>query len=85
MCYIFEKEMVRGPQKQCSQVSDIQIHKYEYTIRHYGTKNAPRENYHILSKIVKFLTNAFSQTRVGSPLTENHLVCLPLPSTLWKR
>ena len=31
MCYIFEKLMVRGPQKQCSQVSDIQIHKYKYT------------------------------------------------------
>ena len=23
--------MVRGPQKQCSQVSDIQIQKYKYT------------------------------------------------------
>ena len=31
MCYIFEKVMVRGPQKQCSQVSDIQIHTYKYT------------------------------------------------------
>ena len=31
MWYIFEKQMVRGPQKQCSQVSDIQIHKYKYT------------------------------------------------------
>ena len=31
MCYIFEKVMVRGPQKQCSQVSDVQIHKYKYT------------------------------------------------------
>ena len=31
MCYIFEKVMIRGPQKQCSQVSDIQIHKYKYT------------------------------------------------------
>ena len=37
-CYIFEKEMVRGPQKQCSHVSDMQIHntntqihKYKYT------------------------------------------------------
>ena len=29
--YIFEKVMVRGPQKQCSQVSDVQIHKYKYT------------------------------------------------------
>ena len=31
MCYIFEKVMVRGPQKQCSWVSDLQIHKYKYT------------------------------------------------------
>ena len=28
MCYIFEKVMVRGPQKQCSQLSDVQLHKY---------------------------------------------------------
>ena len=31
MWYIFEKVMIRGPQKHCSQVSDIQIHKYKYT------------------------------------------------------
>ena len=31
MYYIFEKEMVKGPQKQCSQISDIQKHKYKYT------------------------------------------------------
>ena len=31
MFYIFEKVMVRGPQKQCSQVSDIQVHKYKNT------------------------------------------------------
>ena len=38
MCYIFEKEMVQGPQKQRSHVSDMlihntntQIHKYKYT------------------------------------------------------
>ena len=31
MCYIFEKVMVRGPHKQCSRVSDLQIHKYKYT------------------------------------------------------
>ena len=30
--YIFERQMVRGPQKQCSQVSDIQIHKYTNTV-----------------------------------------------------
>ena len=28
MWYIFEKEIVQGPQKQCSHVSDTQIHKY---------------------------------------------------------
>ena len=28
MCYIFEKVMVRGPQKQCSRLSDVQLHKY---------------------------------------------------------
>ena len=28
MCYIFENVMVQGPQNQCSQVSDVQIHKY---------------------------------------------------------
>ena len=28
MCYIYEKVMARGPQKQCSWVSDLQIHKY---------------------------------------------------------
>ena len=31
MCYIFEKVMVRGPQKRCSRVLDVQIHKYNYT------------------------------------------------------
>ena len=31
MCYIFEKAMVQGPQKQCSQVSDVQTHKDKYT------------------------------------------------------
>ena len=31
MCYIFENVMVRGPQKQCSEVSDVQIHKYKNT------------------------------------------------------
>ena len=31
ICYIFEKVMVRGPQKQCSRVSDVQIHKYKNT------------------------------------------------------
>ena len=30
--YIFERQMVRGPQKQCSRVSDIQIHKYTNTV-----------------------------------------------------
>ena len=28
MCYIFEKVMVRGPQKQCSRLPDVQLHKY---------------------------------------------------------
>ena len=28
MCYIFENVMVRRPQKQCFQVSDLQIHEY---------------------------------------------------------
>ena len=37
MCYIFEKVMVRGPQKQCSRVSDLQIHKYTKTqIQHWS-------------------------------------------------
>jgi len=31
MCYIFEKVIIPGPQKQCSRVSDLQIHKYNYT------------------------------------------------------
>ena len=31
MCYIFEKVMLRGPQKQCSRVCDKQIPKYRYT------------------------------------------------------
>ena len=31
MCYVFEKVRVQGPQKQCSRVSDLQIHKYKYT------------------------------------------------------
>ena len=31
MWYIFQNAMIRGPQKQCSQVSDIQIHTYKYT------------------------------------------------------
>ena len=31
ICYIFEKVMVRGLQKQFSQESDMQIHKYKYT------------------------------------------------------
>ena len=29
--YIFEKVMVRGPQKQCSRVSDMQTRKYNFT------------------------------------------------------
>ena len=36
MCYIFEKVMVRGPQKQCSQVSDIQMHKNGQTLFLHG-------------------------------------------------
>ena len=35
MWYIFEKEIVQGPQKQWSQVSDTQIHKYKYTNTQY--------------------------------------------------
>ena len=31
ICYIFAKVMVQGPQKQCSRVSDVQIHKYKNT------------------------------------------------------
>ena len=31
VCYIFVKVMVRGHQKQCSLVSDVQIHKYKFT------------------------------------------------------
>ena len=31
MCYIFEKEMIQGPQKQCSQVFGMQIHKHTNT------------------------------------------------------
>ena len=31
MCYIFETVMIQGPQEQCSQMSDVQIHKYKYT------------------------------------------------------
>ena len=27
----FRKLIVQGPQKQCSQVSEVQIHKYKYT------------------------------------------------------
>ena len=34
MWYIFEKEIVQGPQKQCSHVSDTQIHKSKYTNAH---------------------------------------------------
>ena len=34
MCYIFEKDIVWGPQKQCSQVSDIKIYKYTNTQIH---------------------------------------------------
>ena len=30
ICYIFENVMVRGPQKQCSWVSDLQINKHKY-------------------------------------------------------
>ena len=31
ICYIFEKVMVRGPQKQSSQMSYVQVQKYKYT------------------------------------------------------
>ena len=45
MCYIFEKVMVRGPQKQCYRVSDMQIHKYKYTKTNtVGVKFADRPN-----------------------------------------
>ena len=30
MCYIFETVMIQGPQEQCSQMSDVQIHKYRF-------------------------------------------------------
>ena len=35
MCYIFEKSLVQEPQKQCSWVSDMQIHKYTNTQRQF--------------------------------------------------
>ena len=41
MCYIFEKVMVRGPQKQYSPVSDMQIYKYTNTV---WVKFADRSN-----------------------------------------
>ena len=39
MCYIFEKLMVRGPQKQCSHVSDMQIHNTNTQIHKYKDTN----------------------------------------------
>ena len=50
MYYIFEKVMVRGPQKQCSQVSDVQIHKYKYT----NTQIQPRSKLEIGPFLVYF-------------------------------
>ena len=38
-CYIFQKEMVPGPQLQCSQVSDMQIHNTNTQIHKYKYKN----------------------------------------------
>ena len=46
MWYIFEKEIVQGPQKQCSQVSDTQIHKY--TIHKYSFGQIIRYPYHVI-------------------------------------
>ena len=34
ICYIFRKEMVRGHQKQCSQLSDMQIQIHKNTNTH---------------------------------------------------
>ena len=49
MCYIFEKVMVRGPQKQCSRLSDVQLHKYTNKVWVEGDKK-----YHIKGKAHKF-------------------------------
>ena len=49
MCYIFENVMVQGPQKQCSQVSDVQIHKYTNTQKHkYSVGQSCRLAQHVL-------------------------------------
>ena len=57
MGYIFEKEIVQGPQKQCSHVSDIQIHKSKYTNAHKYTNTQIQfwSNYEIDLKCDIFL------------------------------
>ena len=48
ICYILAEVMVQGPQKQCSRVSDVQIHKYKNT----------NTQIHFFSKLQICLTNA---------------------------
>ena len=54
MCYIFEKVMVRGPQKQCSRVSDVQLHKYTNTVWVEGDAPKVIKKYQITGKAHKF-------------------------------
>ena len=50
MLYFFENVMLRGPQKQCSRVSDVQIYKYKYT-NTASVKVAGRPNMCIFEKV----------------------------------
>ena len=46
MCYIFGKQRVQGPKRQCSRVSDmkIDIHKYKYNLYKYKYNNTMQYN-----------------------------------------
>ena len=45
MCYIFEKVMVRGPQKQCSRLSNVQLHKYTNKVWRWCTEGDKKLSY----------------------------------------
>ena len=74
MWYIFEKEIVLGPLKQCSQVSDTQIHKYKYTNTQYTNtvlvKLSDRPNmWYIFEKVmVRGLQKQCSQVKKNKNL-----------------
>ena len=70
--YIFENEIIQGPQKQCSQMSDTQIHKYKYTTTQYThtvlvkLSDRPKRWYNFEKVMVRRLQKQCSQVQSGT-------------------